>query len=485
MEKPWYITKNNHRQTISLNLCRQEKFVEAQDVSYALTAHLHRGTLVLQNLPNDTASILVLGAWHAGWRVAILPPHLAPKNQQLLLTQLETSILVRENSIDEVRLDRDNEYISLVNANTESNSLIAWLEHNCQSTNDLDASHIWTEAETALILFTSGSTGIPKGVCHSIASILASAERFAKHFEISARDKLLNTALLHTMSGFRCSILVPLVTGCQVNNLPVTGHIGQILELLERERSTVMITGPNIIRHLSMLGDKIANYTSNLRFILCTGAKLDRGDRQKLFATLNLKTIDYYGLTETGGLIIAESEKYYDPASKSLGKACDDVILKVIDRDGIERDRGSGQLRVYCPSLFLGYLGDRIEARQYFDTGDMVDLDDFDRVTWLARIKIGIKAISTEWIYPEAVDGWLRKNTSIEDTHISVFYDKYDRPQFKVEIAGIEIDRWSGWVSDTESKLLLDLGSDYRVISWARVESIERSNLGKYEKSVY
>jgi long-subunit acyl-CoA synthetase (AMP-forming) len=240
-----------------------------------------------------------------------------------------------------------------------------------------------------------------------------------------------------------------------------------------------MITGPNIIRHLSMLGDKIANYTSNLRFILCTGAKLDRGDRQKLFATLNLKTIDYYGLTETGGLIIAESEKYYDPASKSLGKACDDVMLKVIDRDGIERDRGSGQLRVYCPSLFLGYLGDRIEARQYFDTGDMVDLDDRDRVTWLARIKIGIKAISTEWIYPEAVDGWLRKNTSIEDTHISVFYDKYDRPQFKVEIAGIEIDRWSRWVSDTESKLLLDLGSDYRVISWARVESIERSNLVK------
>jgi acyl-CoA synthetase (AMP-forming)/AMP-acid ligase II len=486
MENHLYITQDRHRQTISLNLCNHGKFVDAQDISHALTAHLHRGTLVLQSLPHDLASSLVLGAWHAGWRVAILPPHLSTENQQLLLTQLETSILVSESSIDEVTVDRHNEYISLVNQNTESNSFSTWLANNCQSTNSFDApSQIWTKTETAVILFTSGSTGTPKGVCHSLASILASAERFAKHFEISERDKLLNTALLHTTSGFRCSILVPIITGCQVNNLPVTGHIGKISELLDREQSTVMITGPNIIRHLSMLGDRIADYTSSLRFIFCGGAKLARQDREVLFAAISLKTIDSYGLTEAGGFIVTESAKSYDPASQSSGKACDRVILKVIDRDGVEHDRGSGQLRVYSPSLFLGYLGNPIEQQQYFDTGDLVDIDDLDRVTWLARLSSGIKATSTEWIYSETVDGWLRKNTSIEDVHISVLYDTYDPPQFKVEIAGIEIDRWSEWMSATYQQLLLDLGSDYRVISWVRVESIERSNLGKYEKSNY
>jgi acyl-coenzyme A synthetase/AMP-(fatty) acid ligase len=456
----------------------------ALKVSCALRSDLLQGTIVLCSLPHHLAAVLVLGAWHAGWRVAILPPNLSIADRQLLLTKLGANLIVSEDEVEIGTNANRIECESLVlNPTNSSNNLITWIENKSESKLEY-SSHIWTDTQTALVLFTSGSTGKPKGVCHSLAGVLASAERFVKHFDISATDNLLNMALLHTMSGFRCSIVVPIITGCQVNDLPIGGHIGQILEVLTREKSTVMITGPNIIRQMSMLGRKIADYTGDLRFILCTGAKLDRQDRIKLFDILNLKVIDYYGLTETGGIIIAESALNYRPTDRSIGTSCDDIMMKVVDSDGLEHNRGEGELRVYCGSLFLGYLGEQLAARQYFDTGDFVSIDNFDRVTWLYRMKTGVKSTSTEWIYPDAVDTWLRQNTSIVDAHVTVFYDSYDRAQFRAEIAGIDRLDWQAWITKIYQDLLLELGSDYRVIDWIRVGSIERSNLGKYVKSI-
>lgn len=458
----------------------------ARMIGRALNNYHKQGTLVLHNLPNDLSRALVLGAWCVGWRVAILPPHLSMENQHLLLTQLAANLIVNGQAIDNFRFNHsDGCRLLSIDSIDQNSNLMQWLAVKSKSNNLDYPNYLWHKNQTTLVLFTSGSTGTPKGVCHSLLSILASAERFIQHFEISASDRLLNTALIHTMSGFRCSIMLPLLCGCQVNNLPIDGGLVQILKVLEQDRSTLIITGPNIIRQMSMLRSKIGDLTTTLRFILCTGAKLNVDNRIALFETLNLKVINYYGSTETGGLVIAESDRTYNMANQSIGKACADVNLKVINSEGEEHDRGHGELRVYCDSIFLGYLGQNLQVNRYFDTGDIVDIMPEDNVRLGHRIKSGVKATNTEWIYPETVDLWLRNHTLIADVHVSIFDDPDGRAKFKTEIVGIEPEKWQVWIANTSKKLLIDLGQHYEVITWHLVKSIERSNLGKYQKSIY
>ena len=473
------------RDHLSINL--EGKYLDfTRKLSCVLRSHFKQGTVVLQDLAHDVSQAIILSAWYAGWRVAILPPHLSLEVKHLLLIQLQANLIISTNNNEVIQIKGDHRCQSItIDAHHQISSITSWIDSQYQAEKLDYPSYLWSKNHTALVLFTSGSTGIPKGVCHSLFGILASAERFIQHFKISATDRLLNTALIHTMSGFRCSVMLPIICGCQVNKSSINGGVFQILELLEKERPTVIITGPNIIRQLSMLRDKIGNLTTSIRFVLCTGAKLNLDDRLSLFEKLNLKVINYYGLTETGGLAIAESDQTYNAANKSIGKACNDVEIKVIDRDGQEIDRGYGELRVYCSSIFLGYLGQDLSLNRSFDTGDLVEIDSVGDVTLLHRLKSGVKATNTEWIYPETVALWLRTNTLIIDVHISVYYDTYERANFQAEVAGINPANWEEWSAATYQRLLIDLGQHYQVIKWVMVCSIVRSNLGKYQRTIY
>jgi acyl-coenzyme A synthetase/AMP-(fatty) acid ligase len=458
----------------------------AKKISSRLSVIHKRGTLVVHDLPHDITRSLALAGWYTGWKIAFLPSHLSEKNKQLILEELNPHLIVYCNwehlQSHDITLDRpvfclDGKNIS---------HFVHWLEESDRYTPTLNnRAYGWTYQEAALIAFTSGTTGEPKAVFHSLLSILVAAERFIKQFDISSQDRLLNTAMVHTIAGVRCSVVMPLLTGCMVNNAPIAGGIFQIIDTLEREESTVVLTGPSVIRQIALVKDKIERLPDSLRVIVCGGSPLDRECRTQIFTKFQVKVLDGYGFTESGGAIIAESEDTYNSTNLAMGKACHNVKLKIIDGEGREHNHGDGELRVYCSSIFLGYLGDRLSSRPFFDTGDMVNIDLVGNVTYLFRIKNGIKTVGSEWIYAEAVEHWLRKNTQVVDIHVSGLVDRLGRPKFQAEIVGIDSENWQAWLDHTYKSLVVDLGRDYQVIDWCRVESIERSSFGKYQKSIY
>lgn len=433
-----------------------------------------KGVLALCELSNEITRLLVLGAWHAGWTVALLPEHFCTKQKASALKLSGASILItQDESFDVIEVD----LMMTLNANAPEHSFDLWL--GVPTAQASVEGYSWSNTETALVLFSSGSTGEPKGICHSVRNMLISAHRFIKHFSINKHDLLLNCAEIHTMSGFRGSVMLPLLSACQLYDAPFQRSLSNVLTALEDSRATIAIVGPNLIRQMALIADKLAYLSQHLKAILSTGARLNLEDKQKLFGQAQIPVFDYYGLTETGGIVLGQTAHMTDEVTDALGKPCDGVMLKVITTDGYEHDQGIGELRIYADGLFLAYAGHQTELRSYFDTGDRVKIDSSGQVYWLHRIKNGYKATSTEWVYPDMVERWLKQHTSVTDATVNPILDATGRLRFHVYVAGITSAEFECWCKDTCGKLLAALGPDYNLLDWTLENNIARSALGK------
>ena len=350
-------------------------------LSGAFSSHKQQGCVAFLSVDAEDARLISLSAWHAGWKVMLLPESL--EADKLIAIGKDVDILVCRKPGQQQSLQKLAPVVlCLEDDDEDGDTLLSWLTNQ---TNFAEGSgHSWSESEPALVLFTSGSTGLPKGVCHSISNIVASAKRFIEHFDLGDNDILFNTAPLHMISGFRGSVLLPFFSKLSVTTLDGEANPDNIIRILQRDRPTTMITGPNIVRQLSMLTAKLSDHTRSLRAIFSTGAKLDRDCRTKIYRDLNIPVLDYYGTTETGGCVIGEFADDYRPQSMAMGKSCVNVRLRLIDGNK-SRKFGEGELRIYTDSIFLGYGGSELKPNEFYDTGDHVSISKKGDVTWPHR----------------------------------------------------------------------------------------------------
>ncbi len=431
------------------------------------------GTLALCDLPNELTRLLVLGAWHAGWAVAMLPAHFSKQQKAAALASCQVRMLI---GADETLADLGIEHFLALQPESAPYCFDTWLG---QPTENLAvAGYNWSPTATALILFSSGSTGEPKGICHSVQNMLISAQRFIQHFNIRQNDVLLNCAELHTMSGFRGSVMLPLLRACQLYDEAFARDLPSVMAALESCRATIAILGPNLVRQLAQLAAKVTHLNQHLRAIFSTGARLSPSDKQQLYNLAGLQVFDYYGLTETGGIVIGQTI-LTDAANPSLGQACTGVTLKIVAADGSEHDTGIGELRIYATGLFLAYTGHPEILRDYVDSGDRVEINASGLIYWLHRAQHGYKAASTEWIYPELVENWLKLQTEILDAQVSPFYDERERLRLLVRVTGIHPTDFASWCNSSTAKLVAALGRDYNILEWKLENNLTRSSLGK------
>lgn len=448
------------------------------ELSWHFSMRLQRikptGTLALCDLSNELTRLLVLGAWHAGWAVAMLPSHFSVRQKAAALTSSQVCLLI---AADETFAQFNIEHFFAIHTETSAYCFDSWLGHPTE--NESSNGCLWPKTTTGLILFSSGSSGEPKGICHSVQNMLISAQRFIEHFNIQQDDLLLNCAELHTMSGFRGSVMLPLLNACQLCEAAFPRDLSGVLAALERCRPTIAILGPNLVRQLAQLATKVTHLNAHLRAILCTGAQLNPSDKARLFNVAGLQVYDYYGLTETGGIVIGQSTGFTDPLRSPLGRACEGVTLKVLVADGSEQDTGVGELRIYASGLFLAYTGEAPQLRNYVDSGDQVEINATGAVFWHHRLQLGYKAASTEWIYPDLVESWLKRHTTIEDATVSPCHDANHRLRLLVQITGIHPVDFHAWCQHTTTQLLAALGRDYNILDWKLETSLTRSALGK------
>jgi acyl-coenzyme A synthetase/AMP-(fatty) acid ligase len=276
----------------------------------------------------------------------------------------------------------------------------------------------------AAYLFTSGSTGVPKTVVLSRRALAAGARLTVDQFEWRPGERLVNLPDPHTMSGLRNGLIASVAGDMRwmVFGPEARSDIFTLAEGLAAAGCERLVAGPALIRHLAQLGDRIdPEALSGVKAIYCTGAMLSPQAADQFHARFGLPIVNYYGLTETGGICISQSLSGWSPQDHSLGRAAG-AELRVVTASGPSKT-GTGELQVRSGQLMTEYLGDPAATAERFDgywirTGDEATIDPDGRCHLVGRLAGFIKTASTDRVAPEEIEEALEGHPAVAEAAV-------------------------------------------------------------------
>ncbi|HVW57296.1 MAG TPA: class I adenylate-forming enzyme family protein [Rhizobiaceae bacterium] len=263
------------------------------------------------------------------------------------------------------------------------------------------------EEDTAVILYTSGTTGRPKGAMLTHLSLINSALVFCRCFELTEKDRSIAAVPLAHVTGLVANILAMLASRGTLIILPEF-KAKAFLDLAEKERSTYTIIVPAMYKLCLMQPDFATRDLTSWRIGGFGGAPMPEPTIQELAEKLpTMKPVNCYGATETSSpaTIMPPEEMIARLSSVGLpGPNCD---ILVVDDHGAEVPRGeTGEIWIGGPSVVSGYWN-RPDATAesftagYWHSGDigMMDQDGFVHVLDRKKdmiVRGGLKIYSAE-----------------------------------------------------------------------------------------
>lgn len=296
--------------------------------------------------------------------------------------------------------------------------------------------------DLASVIFTSGTTGTPRGVMlthHNFCSLVAA---LAPVFPLGERDRAVSVLPLHHTFEFTCGLLLPLSRGASVvyldelngvrlaeamKTVRVTAMVGvpALWQLLERrilarvqEKGALAKSAFDVMLEVNrVLGETIGADASkalfgtvheelggSVRFLISGGAALPK-ETAKLFQGLGLHLSEGYGLTEAAPVLTVQKGGPGKPVGV-VGVPVPNVELKIASPDA----SGVGEVLARGPNVMAGYVDDAEATRQALDeegwlhTGDLGRIDRKGRLELVGRSKDVIVNASGENIYPDDIE---------------------------------------------------------------------------------
>lgn len=234
--------------------------------------------------------------------------------------------------------------------------------------------------ETSAIFFTSGTTGLPKGVCHSIYNLSSNVIAFNEALSLSSATRLYHILPMSYMAGFLNSFLSPILAGGTVLIGPKFNPIEAMSFWTMPKQwnaNTIWIT-PTIASFLVRMNrDKgISEWTShNLSQVFCGTAPLTVNNRKKFEDTFKVEIKESYGMSEI--LLVSCQTNNYGSQENSVG-----ALLKGIEVSP-KGDKHQAELLIKTPYMFTNYIlpddttGDlQTSNLEFMETGDSGFLKD-------------------------------------------------------------------------------------------------------------
>jgi long-chain acyl-CoA synthetase len=297
-----------------------------------------------------------------------------------------------------------------------------------------------TPGDIASILFTSGTTGRPKGVMLTHANFTSLVAALAPLFPLDAGDAVLSALPLHHTFEFTCGLLLPFSRGARVVYI---GDVSaeRLARGLEASRATAMVGVPAVWELLErrilqqvdargplaraafdcagevnrwlrshvgvdlarvLFGEVHAQLGGNIRWLISGGAALPRETHER-FARLGLPLIQGYGLTEAAPLItVARPGARFEAG---VGKPVPGVEVRIERPDA----RGVGEVLARGPNVMAGYTDaaatrQAIDAEGWLHTGDLGRLDAKGRLEVVGRVKDVVVSATGENVHPEDIE---------------------------------------------------------------------------------
>jgi len=321
------------------------------------------------------------------------------------LGSLEDEANALSKEVNLVYLEDLAKSISAINklvALVESKTVNYWYDHQQ-----------FNPDSSAVILFTSGSEGEPKGVVLSHANILANHSQLIARIAFNSQDVVLNFLPMFHSFGFTVGTMLPILNGMTTFFYPTPLHFSVIPEIAYDIGATIMF-GTNTF--LASYAKKAHAYDFyNMRYVVAGAEKLQDSTRALWADKFGIRILEGYGATETSP--VASVNTPMDYKADTVGRLMPEMKYKLEDIPGIEN---AGRLHLSGPNIMQGYfLSDKpgklippksIFGKGWYDTGDIVHIDSEGFVSIRGRskrfAKVGGEMISLATVEDHAASAW-------------------------------------------------------------------------------
>jgi len=380
-------------------------------------AEIRPGKVVSFMLGNSlSAAQIFLGAMYAGYVVS--PVNLLAQDTQLgyILAHSETRLVFAAQEFVE-RLQR-------LLAQTGSGAILRVTDVDELAVNGArDAPHVKgvpEPATPALLMYTSGTTGTPKGVVLSHANLVAAGDAVSAAHALMPADRVLSSLPLYHVNGLCIAIVSSLVSGGSIV-IPHRFSASQWWPLVERFSPTWLNMVPTIIAYLlngGDLTDEQRRACLAVRFGRCASAPLPPEHHRAFETRFGISVIEAMGLTETASVAFAnpldQSARKYGSAGRPIG-----MSARVVAPDGEVLLSGeAGEIELRGSNVMQGYLkapeltAKDLHADGWLATGDLGYRDDDGFYFITGRLKeLIIKG--GENIAPREIDEALLKHPAV------------------------------------------------------------------------
>ncbi len=256
----------------------------------------------------------------------------------------------------------------------------------------------------AVILFTSGSEGVPKGVVLTHRNLLSNCAQLGARIDFNASDVVLNALPVFHSFGLTGGTLLPVLNGIRTVLYPSPLHYRIVPALAYDANATIMFGTDTFLSGYARMAHSYDFYS--LRYIFAGAEKVREETRRVYAEKFGLRILEGYGATEAAPVIAVNTPMHF--RAGTVGRLLPAIEARLDDVPGIDE---GGRLFIRGPNVMAGYyLADEPGVLAppeggWHDTGDIVTIDDEGFVTIRARAKRFAK-IGGEMVSLPAVEGY-------------------------------------------------------------------------------